>query len=277
MKIFLLNFCLLALLTNCSNTQISETYYKNGQLKSKVNVDEFGNFQGQYIAYFENGKISMITNYKNNMMNGKSFYFYESGEKKSIMSVINNKLNGKSIQFYKSGKIEAKVLFKDNLPLSSTFFYPNGKIEKQISGRLYREENDRANCQVYFNNKGKIINDPVNFKPSYYAIVNYCDNYKALKIKLFGLYNDSIIIKYKKNFQNEDNVIRTIYNNKHKSNEIILDIKSTDYYNGKLNILIETFQFRSLPNIKLEPGFSEMYIQLDKGEKPAKFNIDPIL
>ncbi len=272
----LLIITILFLFSCNQNLKHQKVYYSDGSIEASFYVDKNGKMQGDAITFYKNGKISSSNFFINGKGNGIYKMFYPNGKIKSLMHLKNDLFDGLAYYFDSLGNIESEILYKNEKKLKGKYFYKNGTIEHIQSLVYFKNKNELPNCEVFFNHKGKILFDTKNNKNSRFVKIDFVNN-NILKVKLFGLFNDSIVVKYKQNFNDENNIIRTILTNNQKLNEIILDIKPTDYYNGSLNILIETYQFRSLPNIKLEPGFSEMYIQLDKGEKPAKFNIDPIL
>ena len=269
-------------LLGCSNSlTLKETYFPNGKLETSFYEDSEGRIQGVFSTYFKNGNLSSTNNFIDGIANGVFKEYYENGEIKLISKIKNNKLNGKTITFYKSGKIESKLFFLNHKKTLCTFFYSNGKIERQASWRQNENVKDLPNCEVYFDKKGKILNDPYNFRKSKYAIVKYGKNEKSLRVKLFGFINDSVVINYKKSYKKDDkSYIRQIKVLSPKIEELVFDIRESDYYNGKINLLIESYYFapvsEEFPDVKILPVLSEMCIQLDKREKPKKYNLDPI-
>jgi hypothetical protein len=260
----------------CSSDLKSEqTFYKNGQVKTSGYSDKKGNLQGEFTTYYENGKISSIAVMVDNKLDGIFKQFYENGKILSITSLSNNIPDGISKCFYKSGKLELESVFRKGVLILRTLYYPSGKVKGQICGKIHGINGD-YNSIVFFDENGRVKKED-NGRKSRFANINYINDGKSLNIKLIGNNDcDSIIVKFKRKFGDNYSIRKMT---KSKIQEFIIDINYTDYYKGKLNILIESYysiKSFSLPNVKIEPFIQETCIQLDKGEKPAKYNIDPI-
>lgn len=48
---------LLLLISSCNSNNEVITKYKSGKIKSRVNIDSFGNFQGYRKEFYENGHL----------------------------------------------------------------------------------------------------------------------------------------------------------------------------------------------------------------------------
>lgn len=255
-----------------------KTYYSNGKIKTLSYSDTKGNLQVEFIQYFESGQVSTLTNFEDNVMTGELKSYYENGKLESIAQTSNNLLNGSYVKYDEVGNISEKILFKNSKPILRTLFYSNGKTKMSAS---YGGNNlKKYNSVVFFDKRGKIIlSNSDGSEKSEFVSVKYSKNNLFLKVKVVGSKcNDSIVVKYKKRFIDEAFLRKIVVNNP-KAMNFEVSIKPSDYYKGRLNILIETYSFDISPNegLRLEPIRKNIFVQLDKGEKPAKYNIDPIL
>lgn len=282
-KIFSLYLFLTILFVRCSSSlTYDETYYENGNIKTSGYSDSKGNLQSEFVKYYQTGEIASRATMVDNKFNGTYERYYKNGNIRSIMKVKNNILYGWATNYYSKGGIEKKVLFHNSIPMFISVFDKKGNVIQMNSGRKYGGNKKVPNSTVFFDKNRKVINDPEHYKTSYYAIVNYGKKNKTLKVRLFGFYNDSIIIKYKRDFRDGDkSVIREINTIDSQAKELLFDIEPTDYYKGKINVLIETYRKTRVytinsTQINIPSSKKEMCIQLEKGEKPAKYNLNPI-
>lgn len=85
-------------------------YYENGNIKAVGNYIN-GQPDGEVVFNFENGKMSEVTTYKDNLPQSTVAY-YENGNIKAKASLYNGKINGTMYQYYEdgSGSIETEML-----------------------------------------------------------------------------------------------------------------------------------------------------------------------
>ena len=101
---------------------------------------------GEYIEYYESGKIKKNCFYKDNLLDGKYIEnydcnYFDSNIIKLKCSYKDNILDGEYIEYYESGKIKIKCFYKDNV----------------ISGEYIETDKD-GNIKIYYNiNDGKKI------------------------------------------------------------------------------------------------------------------------
>ncbi len=280
MKKNILLYSFILFLISCSNNdnlKPFKKYYKNRQIKTSGFEDEKGRLQGEFISFYQNGEIASIINFIDGVGTGQVIFFYENGIIKRKGTLLNDKLEGISIEYDSLGIKKYESLFSKSRALTNTQFYPNGKIKSKWSFKVFEAKPGIQNSIVYFDKKGniKLINNDYT-EISEYAIIKYGVKKKSLKVKFIGdVYNDSIVIKYKRNFKNKSSIREIIIENP-KVKELIFDIRPEDYFNGRINILIETYLKNRHFAISKEFLCKEKYIQLDKDEIPAKYNIEPI-
>ncbi len=159
--------------TNASGLK-SYHFYKGGPVKSEINI-QYGNFNGDYVFYFPNGKInvkgqffngykngkwtwyywngnvSTTGNYKYGDTDGKWEYYTEDGKLDRIVNYRNGKRNGKDISYYENGKPEYDCEFIDGLLEGVSLYYsPDGQLEHK---RLFLH--DQLLSYTYFDASGK--------------------------------------------------------------------------------------------------------------------------
>jgi antitoxin component YwqK of YwqJK toxin-antitoxin module len=209
------------------------TYYDNGSLKIKVNYIN-DKREGKRVWYYKNGNIRVNDNYKNDKHHGIMKKYYESGQIKAEAEYILGKRVDKLIQYYENG--HKKVEYGKNYTI---FYYENGLKKKYITRKnkkrdgLYIEYKNNTKKQYYI--KGQYKNGKKIGTWEYYSIF---DNfiYKIITYKndlkdgLYTRYN-SIIKNYKQytiNYKNgkRDGILTEYDLNKNVTKKI-------NYKNGK--------------------------------------------
>ncbi len=125
-----LNLILFILLVSCNNSEIQKTYYEDGSLKMRRELNH-GVPHGESVYFFENGNKKAIETWENGELNGLSTMFYQSGQAKLRVMYVGNEINKHSaVSFYEDGSIRSE--FVTDHPIM-TFYYENGTIkEKQL-------------------------------------------------------------------------------------------------------------------------------------------------
>lgn len=204
---------------------------------------------------------------------GKST-FYEDGSLKDRYYVDkHNNFHGKHVQYYQSGVKKFIRQYKNGKELTSISYYESGKLDGLTSRNLV---DNSYNSRVSFYENGGICEPASDFIDIQFDKRN---KNKLIIKHIKRLYCDSIIIHFKKTGGIKDaEDTRTVFFFQSNKPEIILDIKPSDYYNNVLNLMVERYTTSVIEKINkpLTTLSNRYYIQLDKGEKPAKYNIDPI-
>jgi antitoxin component YwqK of YwqJK toxin-antitoxin module len=159
---------------------IREDYWRNGNLKSTVNIIN-GKHNGESLHYFENGNLqeknnlkdgelhgSMVKFYKNKNIESERKYwngelidscksYYENGQLRLLqffdLDTITMHKSGTQINYYPNGKIEAELIYNENIA-NIKRYHESGELE-EISTKV----NDQHNGQVtvYYKNGNKKI------------------------------------------------------------------------------------------------------------------------
>lgn len=124
----------------------------NGQLSDTIRIETKGKFVIK--AYYQNGKPSVIQNYRDYYFHGESVRFDENGNMLSVSRFSNGDLDGKRIEYYSNGKtkhVENYVM--DQRDGEEKYFYENGKIKEVINWKF----NARNGSRRKYDEQGKLI------------------------------------------------------------------------------------------------------------------------
>ncbi len=103
--------------------------YSNGQMKSSGAHNLQNKKEGKWYFFDENGVVTKVIMYKNNMFDGIYSEYYPSGQLKRYADFIEDVQNGKTVSYYEDGKIEQDSDFKNGKRNGFTIlYYPNQKI-----------------------------------------------------------------------------------------------------------------------------------------------------
>ena len=269
MKIIQLLFLFIVLIS-CNKLTEKTTFYKNGKIKERYFVDANGKKQGVYRSFHKNGKLDVYVEYENDKGNGIYKAFYESGILELSMHAKNDKLDGEVKLFSEKGDLEMYQLFyDDSLGIEKKYYHNN--ILKSVESFIGL--NGTSNTFVQFNEMAIATGGHK------YGQWKEIDK-RILELELFSSHfsGDSTLIQFKKKFT-DTNSIREVWVK--NLNKFVLEIKEQDYYNNRLNIVVGNYTaeyttYSEGYKIRHTPSFSNYYFQIDKGEKPKKFNLDYI-
>lgn len=108
MKRLLFLLAILHLFFSC-NGQYKEqkTFFKNGSVKEIYYLDENGQLAGEANKYFDNGKLSTVSKYKNGKKFGESKWYWKNGKLRGSVSFNENeKMSGEWKEYYENGQLE---------------------------------------------------------------------------------------------------------------------------------------------------------------------------
>jgi antitoxin component YwqK of YwqJK toxin-antitoxin module len=120
-------------------------YYENGNIQAEgKNKKDFKIGDWKYYSADTNGLLTTEEYYvykdKKSVKEGAFKYYYTSGKLKMINNYINDLLQGTSFEYYESGKIKTKFDFKDSLYDGKTYFYDeNGILTETVTYKLGKE------------------------------------------------------------------------------------------------------------------------------------------
>ncbi|MES2766598.1 MAG: CHAT domain-containing protein [Bacteroidota bacterium] len=97
-------------------------YYEDGSVKAIGHYIN-GKANGEYISYFENGKLHEKSLYKNDVLDGLSVVHFDNGQKNFEGNYINGKYDGNWTVWKSDGSVEAKYNFKNGIDQSFTGLY----------------------------------------------------------------------------------------------------------------------------------------------------------
>ena len=116
-----------------SKNDVVETYYDNGELKSRANYKD-GERNGLSESWYANRQLKLRVNYKDDKLDGLYEYWRENGQLESRTSYKNDKLDGLYESWYANGQPWSRVSYKngkrDGLRES---WYENGQLELRAS------------------------------------------------------------------------------------------------------------------------------------------------
>ena len=103
-------------------------YYKNGKIKeTNIYVDD--KLEGKQTEHFENGNISKILIFKNNLRNGECKFYYEDGSIQEESFYKEGLAEGPSTSYHKNGQINCVLNFAGGKIVGE-------KICKDINGKI---------------------------------------------------------------------------------------------------------------------------------------------
>lgn len=114
--------------TSCNDCNEIKEYYKNGNLRKEVCLDN-NKYEGKLKFYYDNGNLEAISNWSDGVQNGLSIHYYRNGNVKDSAYVVNDIPHGYFIQYYEDGKIKKKGKYLDGSFYGKKFdYYDNGNI-----------------------------------------------------------------------------------------------------------------------------------------------------
>lgn len=178
MRINIILVCSLLTLQGCFNANSEEL-----ETKPSVGLTTNGKKQGEWKTYYTNGQVAKVENFRNDTLNGKSFYFDENGNMKgklfytmglkvdsSIMYFSNGRINmeewkdsvgktqGLFRVYHENGQLSQLGFMNDNyLDDTCKTFFDNGQLK---SIEFYKERKKEGRWQ-YFSKEGNLIRTEV--------------------------------------------------------------------------------------------------------------------
>ncbi|MBN1463540.1 MAG: hypothetical protein JW922_07690, partial [Paludibacteraceae bacterium] len=187
MKNLIVFFLLSTIMLSCNNKQQSVIkYWSNGKIKTEYFLTKNNKISGIRKDYYESGKINLIRNYNNGLLDGKCYKYYPNGNIMIESTYCYGKENGWCIKYNSDGSIKEKIekmLFYKN---ENGFFHFNSdKLIEKCEKNIKEKESIIINHIYYY--KNKVIRDS-----SYYCTVKY-ENVRV--DKNFILKKDSLLLK----------------------------------------------------------------------------------
>ena len=135
---------------NYADSFISKYYYPNGKIKVIENYkDNLLNGESKY--YYENGKISAEGNFINGLEEGEYKVYYENGQLRILENYSKGELNGPLFNYYENGDIKLKGQYVngnlkngDEINIVDLTLNENGNLTSENEyGNLIDEEKER--------------------------------------------------------------------------------------------------------------------------------------
>ena len=110
--------------------------YSDGPFTGSV-IGEFqgkiinGKKEGQFVRYYESGKLKSKINFKDNKLEGEWLYYYDNGQLMDKHNFKDGKKNCGCISYHENGQLWMKTNYKDGKRDGEQLFYnENGKLYK---------------------------------------------------------------------------------------------------------------------------------------------------
>lgn len=99
---------------------LRETYYKNGQLKWKINNKD-GKREGLSESYNENGQLVSKRNFKENRYDGLFESYHENGQLAQKANYKEGKQDGLYEYYYSNGRLQSQYCYKNNIKVDMSY------------------------------------------------------------------------------------------------------------------------------------------------------------
>ena len=133
-KIFIL--CSLILIGCGSSGEPYEESYDNGQLKIETSTKD-GERHGEFIRYYEDGKIKETGTYVNGTKEGPAVFYWPSGSREE-RTYVNDTKEGPSVYYWPSGSREERTYVNGTKEGPAVYYYAEGDREEYtyVNGKL---------------------------------------------------------------------------------------------------------------------------------------------
>ncbi|CAM1341949.1 toxin-antitoxin system YwqK family antitoxin [Tenacibaculum amylolyticum] len=129
-------------------------YFENGNIEEQ-NFIRNGKIHGLLKEYYNDGTIKFTGNYWNGELKDSCKTYYKNGKLRLLqifdLDTTSMKKSGTQINYYPSGKVEAKIIYKNNVA-SLKRYYENGTLE-EISTKVNNKHDGQV--IVYHENGNK--------------------------------------------------------------------------------------------------------------------------
>jgi antitoxin component YwqK of YwqJK toxin-antitoxin module/Tfp pilus assembly protein PilF len=205
-----------------------EFFSKNGVLTSKGNHAD-NMVIGEYISYYNNGKIEYKSNYVNDSLSGYYSEFHKNGQLKRQGWNKDGKANGEWHSYYIDGTLEIKNFYhKDQLHGEQQFYSVEGKIE-----RAFQYKYGELISETYFDNEGNAL-----------GVLNYMPKENNFTLEyLYKNKKTNIKVDYVNGVKHGKYISYDFYGNKYLEGQYANDVKV-----GKWTWFYENGEVESIRN-----------------------------
>jgi antitoxin component YwqK of YwqJK toxin-antitoxin module len=114
--------------TGIINDGEAVTYYPTGEIFTKTFYKD-NLLSGEYLEYFQNGKLAEKGTYTDDVRDGVFEYYYESGQLEKKVEYRKGKLIGPYAEYYENGTLCISAVFDDGFPQGEVkLFDETGKL-----------------------------------------------------------------------------------------------------------------------------------------------------
>ncbi len=167
-----------------NNEMVEEKlYHYNGSLgRTGYFKDELKT--GEWIEYFESGKIFEITNYSANQKNGMYEKYYSNGQLRQKGTYKNDKPVGNWISYFEDGKTDIQITTDSSGAYNYESFFQNGNMKEKGTALDERMRSFDKTQYKYFEN-GKLQSETIYDKGDKISSKEYYNNGKLKETATF--------------------------------------------------------------------------------------------
>lgn len=172
-KTFATYMRLIYISNNPHYNNISKDYYISGELAGEgeyVYIDRYDDskskWKGAFVNYYKSGvKKNEGYNNESSLREGKLYEYYEDGKVSAISNFENGVLNNESKSFYENGNVKASIVYNKGIPQEYTTYYESGMIEEVMP---FKDGKVNGTAYHYIeNNEGHLEMEMINGTPKY--------------------------------------------------------------------------------------------------------------
>ena len=132
-----------------------ETYHKNGNIKTEINIDSARNRHGLSLQYFNSGKLKTEINYSHGVKQ-KAIQYYENGNKYVEFFYNDGKKHGKRTKYWENGRVQSTLEYNNGNPMPGLVEYKSNGQQLTKYPTLNIERIDQLNTtgkysiEIYF-------------------------------------------------------------------------------------------------------------------------------
>lgn len=127
-------------LSDSKTIGVSKSYYPNGNLRTKKNWNQEGNYTGLFEEYYENGQLRSKKTYIKSKLNGPSESYWENGVLSSKEIYVNDQVHGLSLVYYTNGNLRDSSTYEMGKKTGkSVQYFENGNIRMIGNYKLFQD------------------------------------------------------------------------------------------------------------------------------------------
>ena len=103
-------------------------YHKDGKNKMIEENYKNGELNGEYKIFYINGKLTKLSHYKDDLLEGNSKKYSQEGVLIEDLNYVKNVLNGAAAFYEMNGNLKQKGVYEDDLKVGVWEFYTDGEL-----------------------------------------------------------------------------------------------------------------------------------------------------